>query len=150
MRLIADSDIPEQELSGWASDAGCKLVTGKFFFSTIFGSSLQSSSEGLYRSLLCCILDKCPELAAEIFAEKDFSSSRSWHAREQMLPISTLKSALNRVVTCQKLESYSFCFFIDGLDEFNNQDDSPLKGKATATATHGDGGRQGNRPWTDA
>lgn len=107
------------------------LVIVDFYFWYV-GSKLQKSEEGLLRSILYQILHKCPELipyAAPRRWENQLEASDSWS-------ISELHQALENIALSENAtwppRSWSttdrgnerpyqipkFCFFIDGLDEY--------------------------------
>jgi len=105
-----------EALKMWAGDK--KLVVGSFYF---WGSGdvQQRSLEGLYRSLLFEILNQCPELIKEVFPNH-------WHNFQAKMPgweeipfrLSELRDAMSIIVGTNRLSNHRFCFFIDGLDEF--------------------------------
>jgi len=105
-----------KELKTWAGDK--KLVFGSFYF---WGSGdlQQRSLEGLYRSLLFEILNQCPELIKEVFPNH-------WHNVQSKMPgweeipfrFSELRETMSTIVGRHKFPNHRFCFFIDGLDEF--------------------------------
>ncbi|KAJ2967799.1 hypothetical protein NUW58_g10361 [Xylaria curta] len=96
--------------SHWAGQK--RLVLAKFFFWNA-GEPLQKSQAGMLRSLLFEILRQCPEL---IPAAR--SAMRSWplHDGEGISDLEELLSIYNTVIS--QSTGIRFCFFIDGLDEF--------------------------------
>lgn len=74
---------------------------------------MQRSREGLLRSLLCQILRQCPVLIPKVCPQNFGTDSpqRAWS-------YSDLIRALNAVVATKEVAS-RFCFFIDGLDEYD-------------------------------
>ncbi|PMD47068.1 hypothetical protein L207DRAFT_448582 [Hyaloscypha variabilis F] len=105
-----------EELRKWAGDK--KLVFGKFFFWNS-GHVQQKSLEGLYRSLLFEILNQYPDLIKEIFPSH-WNNSQTKMSRWEDMPFlfSELKAAMGVIVGRHKFPGHRFCFFIDGLDEF--------------------------------
>ncbi|KAJ4311221.1 hypothetical protein N0V94_008060 [Neodidymelliopsis sp. IMI 364377] len=127
MKYIVDSNRTARLLEDWSGVH--KLVIAKYFF-WINGVALQRSQEGLLRTLLYDILHQCPELIRhalpDIFrvATISLSNSRAWSyltwTREELL------QAFQRLNTVGKLDT-RFCFFIDGLDEYEGHHDDLIR-----------------------
>ncbi|KAE9363293.1 hypothetical protein N431DRAFT_564836 [Stipitochalara longipes BDJ] len=108
-----------EELRKWAGDE--KVVFGKFFFWNS-GDVQQRSLEGLYRSLLFEILNQCPDLIKEVFPSH-------WNNVQSQIPgwedmpflFSELREAMSIIVHRHRFFNHRFCFFIDGLDEFEGE-----------------------------
>ena len=114
MKFLVDHPQVSQSLRSWAGTQ--KLVTASFFFWNA-GPSLQRSQEGLLRSLLYEILIQCPDLIRTVCASK-VEMSRPfvkeidpWTREELCHAIGQLKE--------QSGVRARFCFFIDGLDEYD-------------------------------
>ena len=107
-----------ESLRSWAGPK--RLVTASFFFWNV-GPSIQKSQEGLFRSLLYEILSQCPELTRTICSSKaktfrPFSGEHEpWTRQELWHAISQLKDQCGA--------GARFCFFIDGLDEYEGEPD---------------------------
>ncbi|KAI0885146.1 uncharacterized protein GGS22DRAFT_139493 [Annulohypoxylon maeteangense] len=107
----------KQMLNQWAD--GKQLSTASFFFWN-HGNRMQKSWKGLLQSLLFQILSTCPDIAEKI-------CSRRWNeAHDPKLPppswrsdelVDTIGLAFSEIA-----DSYRFCFFIDGLDEYEGDD----------------------------
>ncbi|KAF2177486.1 hypothetical protein K469DRAFT_603169, partial [Zopfia rhizophila CBS 207.26] len=101
-------------LKNWASPS--KLITAAFFFRNS-GSNMQMSMMGILQSLLFQVLKSVPSSVALVFPER-------WEAYtlfgEDIYPWSwqELVNALKLLVVEMKSDT-KFCFFIDGLDEFD-------------------------------
>ena len=114
MKFIMGHPKTEQYLKLWAGSK--KLVTASFFFWHA-GTSLQQSQEGLFRSLLYEVMHQCPDLISKVCSSKlsRFEPFRnkaiSWTPGELWQAISQLKD--------QSSVHARFCFFIDGLDEYD-------------------------------
>lgn len=113
IKFVADSLETKTALQKWAGPR--KNVTGCHYFWS-GGTSIQKSRDGLFRSLLHDIFYEAPELFSEACPRrwKRASSSKretgsSWFSAE-------LSQALFDVVKNTK-SPFSFCFFIDALDE---------------------------------
>ncbi|RFU30268.1 hypothetical protein B7463_g6064, partial [Scytalidium lignicola] len=113
IKYVVDNPETISYLRLWAG--GRRLVTASFFF-WIAGTEIQKSQDGLFRSLLFEILRQCPEMTPVAFPSVWSNIAHhldldAWHHHD-------LVEALRRI----KLhDSWStcFCFFIDGLDEYN-------------------------------
>jgi hypothetical protein len=88
------------------------LFTASFFFWNA-GFRMQKSQAGLLQSLLYQVLRACPDLILEVRPAK--SSREPWKRKE-------LFKALSKVQE-QKALSARFCFFIDGLDEYDGDNE---------------------------
>ena len=107
-----------ESLRSWAGPK--RLITASFFFWNA-GTSMQKSQEGLFRSLLYEILSQCPELIRTVCSSKakkfrpfgeeygPWTREEIWHA------IAQLKEQCGARAR--------FCFFIDGLDEYDGEPD---------------------------
>ncbi|KAH8884384.1 hypothetical protein GQ53DRAFT_846311 [Thozetella sp. PMI_491] len=125
MKFIWQDPRTIKHLTSWT--CGRMLVTAKCFFWNS-GTQLQKSLEGLLRSLLFEILRRAPELIPRLrIAQErlrhydiDFDAGEegSW-SREELLD-------LFQEIIDQKLPM-KFCFFIDGLDEYQDETKSHRK-----------------------
>lgn len=129
MKYLDDSRVTENALLEWAGNA--PLIRGIFYFWTA-GTEMQKSLEGLLQSLLYDILNECPDLIPVICPDR-WSSSRSdafsspWRLRELHQSFKTLEA--------QDLVSARFCFFIDGLDEYNGAQSEVIEAMQVLTTS---------------
>ncbi|OAL39468.1 hypothetical protein AYO20_01338 [Fonsecaea nubica] len=119
MKFLCNHPHTERELQHWAG--GRKLIFAKFFFWRGAKSVEQKSVSGLIRSLLYETLRACPELIPHVlpglWAQAE---SSSWQA-DMKLDLGKLerRAAVSSLITLRNLyKEHCFCFFIDGLDEF--------------------------------
>ncbi|KAJ3537472.1 hypothetical protein NM208_g6294 [Fusarium decemcellulare] len=116
-------------LTEWAG--GKKLVFAKFFFWRMGTSQEEKSLRGLIQGLLYEILCAVPSLANSLFPQTRAKLVKGTLARNGAeLIAAELKDAFARLVNlsafhehASSFEKVRICFFIDGLDEF---DDSGL------------------------
>ncbi|KAK8849154.1 hypothetical protein PGQ11_015634 [Apiospora arundinis] len=108
--LCSSSDTPYY-LRNWAGRK--KLIIAKFFFWNA-GTALQKSQEGLLRSLLFEILRQCPELMSTV--KSAAREIPDWDDPDALRYTPNLLLFYKRVLG-QDIP-IKFCFFIDGLDEF--------------------------------
>ena len=114
MKYIYDDERTSNHLARWSP--GNPPLTAAFFFWNS-GSKLQMSQNGLLRSLLFQLLSKCPALIQRIFPERWevyslFSrDSLPWSQQE-------LQQAF-KLLAKDQISGEKYCFFIDGLDEFD-------------------------------
>ena len=114
MKFIINDPRTIEALKAWAGSQ--RLATASFFFWNA-GNSMQKSQEGLFRSLLYEILRQCPDLLQSVFTSKECmlqpfaEEPEPWSKDELMQSIGNLKQHSGSEV--------KFCFFIDGLDEYD-------------------------------
>ena len=118
MKFLLNHTKTGESLKSWAGPE--RLVIAGFFFWNA-GTSMQKSQEGLFRSLLYEILSQCPELTRTVCSSKaqkchpfgreyePWTRQELWHAIAQLKYQSGAKAR--------------FCFFIDGLDEYDGEPD---------------------------
>lgn len=111
MKFLVNHPLIEQHLESWA--AGKTIVVAKYFFWNA-GNDLQKSQEGLLRSLLFAILRRCPSMISSL------SSELPSDLEDAGLDIWNVKSLLKLFdsLSQQAEPTTKFCFFIDGLDEY--------------------------------
>ena len=88
-----------------------KFTTASYFFFNA-GDSLQKSQQGLVRSILFDILSQCPDLVPRVASAR----LRDYYLRSRPWKTSDLKAICERLT--QELIDTRFCFFVDGLDEY--------------------------------
>lgn len=116
MKFVADNEETKRILSTWAD--GRKLIVASHYF-WWSGTELQKSQEGLLRTLIYSILQQLPDLIritrediwARGFEETRSRSKASWTLEE-------LHSVVKTIANQRDLRA-RFCFFIDGLDEYD-------------------------------
>ncbi|RWA06363.1 hypothetical protein EKO27_g8741 [Xylaria grammica] len=122
MKFICSHTTTKGLLRVWAGSK--RLITAKFFFWNA-GTALQKSREGLLRSLLFEILRKCPELIPRVSNNQKAPFLRRGlysHADdEELWSQEELMEAYRSLVACCDEVDVKFCFFIDGLDEFEEE-----------------------------
>jgi hypothetical protein len=113
MKYVWESKELERYLTIWASDQ--PLHRACFFFWKKGASELQKSLQGLYRSLVASLIRSNKDLVDVAFP--------NWRPCEADLEptAATLRSALRRILNMSSLHG-RYCFFIDGLDEYDEQD----------------------------
>jgi hypothetical protein len=121
MKFIAHDQRTRWRLERWAASQNSTLITASFFFWN-HGSALQKSQEGLLRSVLFQVLNQQRELIPKIlphqWAADQFTLS---HLRDHQWSRSELRDAVGRFVDASKSSETCFCFFVDGLDEYEGQ-----------------------------
>ncbi|KAE8447855.1 hypothetical protein EG329_010084 [Mollisiaceae sp. DMI_Dod_QoI] len=115
MKYLCSSEKTHGALQSWAG-AG-KLVMPSYFFWSA-GNTMQKSQEGLLQSLLYQILKECEDLAPTICPARWAGGLKSsflepWSYEE-------LSEALDSLAKLGQL-STKFCFFVDGLDEYDGE-----------------------------
>ncbi|KAL8664663.1 MAG: hypothetical protein Q9168_007862 [Polycauliona sp. 1 TL-2023] len=110
MKFLHNHEKTLAALRSWAGEK--KLVTANFFFWNL-GTDLQKSQQGLLQTLLYHILRQCPTLVSKLCSESlynDDLQELEWSHVEMF--------GLLQDLSRQTLDTSRFCFFIDGLDEF--------------------------------
>jgi hypothetical protein len=120
MKYIAENSETMDGLKEWSVDD--KLVTASFYFWSSAKDPLQKSGTGLLRSILFQILRQCPDLIQHAFPEQ-------WEGRQNqgvLQRFSRTESTTNeflaayqRIANLLSTTKTKFCFFIDGLDEYD-------------------------------
>jgi hypothetical protein len=118
MKLIVGNKRTYKFLHEWAGER--ELISAQFFFWR-GGSDLQRSRRGLYRSLLFETLKHCPRLIQDVFPE----AHRAFEKKSRENSIDKLffrpehiETAFRKLVSLSSSFGYCICLFIDGLDEF--------------------------------
>lgn len=101
------------ELDAWAS--GKTLILIRVFFWNS-GDKLQMSQEGFLRSVLFEVLAKCPDLIRQTFRNQ-WENAPEWHSNKTFR-LDELTSAFKCLERAFQSPDRRFCFFIDGLDEY--------------------------------
>jgi hypothetical protein len=110
MKYIRDHETTLETLHRWAGTE--RLFTASFFFWNS-GYPMQKSQVGLLQSLLYQVLRACPTLIMQLCPSKVLIEP--WQRKE-------LFEALNAVSKQTTLHG-KFCFFVDGLDEYEGDDE---------------------------
>jgi hypothetical protein len=105
MKFVSDHARTHQSLERWAAPS--KLYTASFFFWNQ-GFELQMSQKGLFQSLLYQILRSNPSLATHL--PQNRLDHESWELQDLRVAFQTVAEA--------PMDA-RFCFFIDGLDEYD-------------------------------
>jgi hypothetical protein len=98
------------DLSSWAGKR--KLFTANYFFWNS-GKEMQKSQHGLLQSILCQILRSEPDLVTKLCLHHD--AQEPWSVSELIEVFRQIQGAT--------VVSAKFCFFIDGLDEYNGPEE---------------------------
>lgn len=116
MKFLCQHSRVRKELESWAAEK--RLVFAQFFFWNS-GEKLQTSLEGLYRSLLFETLKQYPGLIPEIFPEEwDALDSAILRFESPSFRIAEIKAAFDKLISKWTFPKHRLCFFIDGLDEY--------------------------------
>ncbi|CCT63223.1 related to small s protein [Fusarium fujikuroi IMI 58289] len=118
MKFLSHHPGTRTRLDEWAS--GNQLVLASFFFWRP-GSDDQKSLDGLYRSLLHSVLKHHHDLIPRIFPRAwREAKERSWTTQTELTLLGDdISEAFDLLVRSENVcADYSFCFFVDGLDEY--------------------------------
>jgi hypothetical protein len=127
MNYITSENRTKEVLEKWAD--GCDLVMASFYFWKP-GTDLQKSFQGLLRSLLYQIADQRDDL---IHIMMNGQASLAKGPTESLGSLGMHEWTVKRLLSVlrhffiQKPSSVRICFFIDGLDEFDGEEDELLE-----------------------
>ncbi|KAF8847897.1 hypothetical protein BDZ45DRAFT_555664, partial [Acephala macrosclerotiorum] len=118
MKYICEHPATTRTLDEWAGQVK-PLIASHFFWGA--GTAMQKSQEGLIQSLLYQIFKQCPEIIQVVCPYK-------WNEAPSNAPFELIEpwtrqeifDAFGRLAD-QELMSHKFCFFIDGLDEYDGE-----------------------------
>ena len=113
MKYLVSEPRTESILQTWAGNEA--LVVGKFFFWNA-GNVMQKSQEGLLQSLLYEVLSQCPQLMESVCPSR-WRSSDLYDTHSEPWTKHELIESFDLLSRVPDLSS-KFCFFIDGLDEY--------------------------------
>ena len=109
MSFLCQDDRTMESLRSWSRKQNKNVFMPKFFFWSA-GTQMEKSIEGLLRSLIWQVLHLLPDLEITSSASHSRDTIAAWTERRLQ---KTLRSLLQ-----QASSSHFFCFFIDGLDEY--------------------------------
>jgi len=122
MRFLAGHEQTRALLRTWARRNHCVLAVCAHYF-WCSGSQLQSSQEGLWRSILYTIAKGNRELASVVFADRACDDDQTLaQLRSQPWARKDLVSALSLLVAQLEVQKVAVCLFIDGLDEYQGDE----------------------------
>ena len=113
MKYLVSEPRTESILQTWAGNEA--LVVAKFFFWNA-GNVMQKSQEGLLQSLLHEVLSQCPQLMQSVCPSR-WRNSDLYDTHSEPWTINELIESFDLLSRIPNLSS-KFCFFIDGLDEY--------------------------------
>jgi hypothetical protein len=119
MKFIAEHPNTYRGLKEWSG--GDRMISASFYFWSSAKDPLQKSGTGLLRSILYQILRQCPQLIRDTFPDQ----WQTYQSHSSASRVSIANATTSELLTCyQRLASLlptvetRFCFFIDGLDEY--------------------------------
>ncbi|CAG8981021.1 hypothetical protein HYALB_00011856 [Hymenoscyphus albidus] len=119
MKYIAQHEYLQLELSPWSGKM--TLVIADFYFWLSGGSEFQKSRQGMCRTLLFQILSSHPQLMQRLFPRqwKALNTPGDAMVETQLLfREEAIEDAFKNFLNSRIMPDYKFCFFIDGLDEY--------------------------------
>lgn len=116
MKFLCDDPQTITALQEWACDRKLAIVSHYFWLS---GSSMQKSQEGLFRSLLHGIFQRCPEVIQKVCPARWAAVGRGTdiESQERHWTLDELLTAISSISSLSELAT-RFCIFVDGLDEY--------------------------------
>ncbi|PMD37788.1 hypothetical protein L207DRAFT_514949 [Hyaloscypha variabilis F] len=122
MKFVAEHEQTKSYLVEWSGDK--KLVIANFYFWNASTHQSQKSQRGLLRTILYQILRQCPELIQTAYREQWIALTSDGkvlkESRDELLTVPALLKTLRNISTSTASDT-KFCFFLDGLDEFDGR-----------------------------
>jgi len=121
MKFICSHPNTKSSLHSWAGEK--ELVIAHFFFWKR-GGAMQKSLMGLIRALMFHVIRQSRDIIPEIFPQHwDPAKYDPWGPRPTVrIENDEILRAFRQLVANQDIyHSYRYCFFIDGLDEFDEE-----------------------------
>lgn len=134
MKYVCDHEKTIEALKQWSGDL--QLVTASYFFWNS-GLSMQKSQKGLLQSLLYQVLLASPTLILEVCSGHHLNEP--WDQKE-------LFEALQKISRDTQL-SAKYCFFVDGLDEYDGDDEGIISLLQEFTSSPNIKSCVSSRPW---
>ena len=128
MKFLFNDKRTRKALRKWAGKK--RLIVASYFFWNA-GTDMQKSQLGLLQTLLYTVLQQCPPLVSQICQaqiQRAASSTLVW-TRAEVLEVL-------RDLGLRTSDSTRFCFFIDGLDEFDGDHTEVLEVMKELTSDH--------------
>ena len=144
MKFVADHWRTEEALKQWAS--GKTLIIARHYF-WCSGHPMQRTQDGLLRGLLFQLLIQCPELVPVATPRRWYANS-TFHKFPDQWSRAELANALAAVLNGNKLP-IRFCFFIDGLDEYEGDHLQLIADFTHMARSHDAKICVSSRPWTE-
>ncbi|KAK0711719.1 hypothetical protein B0H67DRAFT_443548, partial [Lasiosphaeris hirsuta] len=121
MKFLSRHSAVRSGLEEWAD--GKKLIMVTMFFWNA-ESRLQRTAEGFYRTIIFQTLSQCPELVAGVFPTESPTKPTDL-AIIAPFPVGELEEAFDRLVKLGGTQNdFRFCYLIDGLDEYDGDNQS--------------------------
>ncbi|KAK7973504.1 hypothetical protein PG988_007638 [Apiospora saccharicola] len=145
MKYVFAQESVAEHLQHWAE--GCQLVKASFYF-WYSGHPLQRSLEGLLRTLLFEILRHVPDVIPSIFNDHKLRVPLSYNEDWDLETLFRIYE-----IILQQVKDVKFCFFIDGLDEFHDEEDRNIRNLTKALHRLETSGKiklcVASRPWQE-
>ena len=119
--VFADDSVSNSDFHRLTISKGIRQLVFASFFFWKPGTVMQKSLTGLIRSLLHDVLKECPDLIREILPDYwGQIKSTPWQVQSKLpLTDKEIREAFSRLISDPTLyTNHCFCFFIDGLDEY--------------------------------
>jgi hypothetical protein len=121
MKFLCAHEHTKEGLEIWAGEEK-KAVLARFYFWKSSGDNLQFSLPGLYRSILFETLKYCPYLIPELFPRHwEMLNNNISHVPGDFIRDKDAQNAFESLTAKGSFSQHRFCFFLDGLDEYQGQ-----------------------------
>jgi ABC-type Fe3+/spermidine/putrescine transport system ATPase subunit len=122
MKFVAAHDETKRYLTEWACDK--ELVIANYFFWNASTHGSQKSQRGLLRTIIYQIFRQCPKLIHLAYDDQWVGLTSDGKVLENYSDeFSTVPALLRtlRKISTSTLSDTKFCFFVDGLDEYDGR-----------------------------
>ncbi|KAM0169656.1 hypothetical protein ACHAPC_011243 [Botrytis cinerea] len=117
MKYLCNDARTKDHLKIWTGTSNI-FIASYFFWSS--GNKMQKSQLGLLQSLLYQIINQYPELISKVCPSR-WSMTRNYEDESDPWDLPELSETFDRIVAEEHSWSTRFCFFVDGLDEYDTQ-----------------------------
>lgn len=120
MKFLCEHEETQEYLQEWAGANGKELIFCQFFFWRITTVAEQKTLKGLIRSLLHSVISQVPSLCRRLFPKRWEVKKGASHSGLRIdLGDREMSDAFEALMEDTEIfEEFRLCFFIDGLDEF--------------------------------
>ncbi|KAF7927551.1 uncharacterized protein EAE98_005933 [Botrytis deweyae] len=117
MKYLCSDARTKDHLKIWTGTSNI-FIASYFFWGS--GNKMQKSQLGLLQSLLYQIINQYPEIISRVCPSR-WTVVRKHEDESDLWSLPELSETFDRIVTEEHAWSTRFCFFVDGLDEYDTQ-----------------------------
>jgi hypothetical protein len=119
MKFLCSHERTQEELRIWAGESK-KPVFARFYFWKSSTDKMQMTLPGLHRSILFETLKHCPDLIPVLFPRQwEVLTNGLHYIKENLVSDADARVAFEALTAMGSFPKLRFCFFVDGLDEYD-------------------------------